>query len=58
VQSRKELRMGWRSDHTGGQTVWADGGQGNPNPGRSVRQESLMGQAKPHAGGGPGPIYQ
>jgi hypothetical protein len=41
----------------GGQTARGGGVQGNSNPRRPVREESLMSRVKPHAGGGLGPMY-
>jgi hypothetical protein len=35
-----------------GQTVQGGGAQRNPNPGRPVQKEFLLGRAKPHAGDG------
>jgi hypothetical protein len=54
------LRRGWWSDRL---VAWSDRPgwqrQGNPNSRHltPTRKEPLMGRAKLHTGGGPGPMY-
>jgi hypothetical protein len=50
---KNELRRGWRHS----QTARGGGSQGNPNPGQSVQQKSLMSRTKSHTGGAPRPMY-